>query len=171
MKPTAEERIGGWLDQLTVEPCLSPGAVSALRGVVSQAYADGAASRDGAVAQARKDAYTEGVHDQAVKIDAEIREAKEALEAHQAWSWAEANHKEATFNERMELCKYAEWMTVRALSKLSGDSTGDTYEGVPHMVVWPDVYIARADQQEARAIVDRLLAAWRETIRSRGERT
>ena len=112
-----------------------------------------------------REAFSDGL----ARKDAEIKEVVLALEAHTAWSWSEANHKEATFDERMELCKYAEWLTARALAIASGDPTGDEYEGVPHMVIWPSVFISRIGQDEAREIVKRLMDAWRQAIRARGE--
>ena len=88
---------------------------------------------------------------------------REACEAHAAWSWSEHAEKHAgtTFDERMELCNYAEWLTARALSIDSGDPAGEAYRGVPHMIVWPTVGIDRADAIEASDIVTRVLVEWR----------
>lgn len=86
----------------------------------------------------------------------------QALEAHQAWTWAEdASPRISTFNENMELCRYANWLTARALAAINGHAIEAEYEGVPHMTVWPTVGIDRAEQDEAQAIVDRILAAYR----------
>lgn len=87
-----------------------------------------------------------------------------AAEAHLAWTWAEDQHDLATFSERMELCSYAEWLTRRAVDKASGAAAGEEYVGVPRLIVWPSVYLDRADADRAKAIVDRLLAAYRAAI-------
>jgi hypothetical protein len=86
----------------------------------------------------------------------------QALEAHQAWAWAEGSSPRiSTFNENMELCQYANWLTAKALAAVNGHPVEVEYEGVPHMTVWPTVGIDRAEQGEAQAIVDRILAAYR----------
>ncbi len=101
-------------------------------------------------------------------LDAERERSRalhEATEAHAAWSWAERDdHHGITFDERTELCAYAEWLTARALAICSGDPAGEKYEGVPHLIVWPAVYLQRADQDTARALVERVLATWRTAL-------
>ena len=89
-----------------------------------------------------------------------------ALEAHAAWSWAERETTPATtFSERMELSKYSEWMTQRALDLVAGrDPDQSDYEGVPSLVVWPAVHLNRADADEAQAIVDRLIGKYRAAL-------
>ena len=99
-----------------------------------------------------------------------LQEMKVALEAHAAWSWAEHSMPRiSTFDEDMELCNYAEFLTQRALALAAGKTWEQAYSGVPHMVIWPSVYISRADQDEARAIVGRLLNDWRTAISSARE--
>jgi hypothetical protein len=87
-----------------------------------------------------------------------------ALEAHQAWAWAEENFSLSSFDERMELCKYAQYLTASALAAVSGKSWSETYSGVPHMIIWPSCEIERKDAEEAQLIVDRLLGDWRSAI-------
>ena len=117
-----------------------------------------------AVTQTPVNGLPADVLDANARLIAAAPDLLQACEAHQAWAWAEENHKSTSFNERMELCKYAQWLTVRALAITSGDPAGEKYAGVPHMVIWPAVYIDRADQDEAKAIVSRLMDEWRAAI-------
>ena len=88
-----------------------------------------------------------------------------ALEAHQAWHWAEENHTLSTFDERMELCNYANYLTSLALALVEGKSWDEAYNGVPHMIVWPTINIFREDSHGAQLIVDRLLSEWKKSVR------
>jgi hypothetical protein len=96
-------------------------------------------------------------------------EMLEACEAHTAWAWAEKNHSSSTFNERLELCNYSNWLTQKALAKVQGKTPEDAYSGVPHMIMWPDPHIARADQEAAQAIVNRLIGEWRASLTNEAE--
>ncbi|NPT59712.1 hypothetical protein [Paraburkholderia elongata] len=91
----------------------------------------------------------------------------QAAEAHAAWAYAEEGHGlNSTFNERMELCNYAEFLTNNALALMRGEELPAEYEGIPRIVVrFPLAYLDRADAEQARASVDRLLAAYREALR------
>ena len=92
-----------------------------------------------------------------------------ACEAHAAWSWAESKRlSESSFNERMELCKYAEWLTACALSIESGDPSGEEYRGVKHLIVWPNVHIQQASGAAAQDLVDDLIADWRAALAKKG---
>lgn len=95
----------------------------------------------------------------------------QAAEAHAAWAYAEKGHGlNSTFNERMELCNYAEFLTNNALALMRGEALPAEYQGVPRIVVqFPHAYLDRADADEARACVDRLLAAYREALRIAAE--
>tara|TARA_R110002060_G_scaffold13191_1_gene18735 strand:+ start:740 stop:1183 length:444 start_codon:yes stop_codon:yes gene_type:complete len=108
---------------------------------------------------------------EAAALDAKFTALVEACEAHAAWHWAEENHASSTFNERMELAKFSQWLTMRALAAARGDVISDAeYEGVSALVVWPSIYISRADQDAARAIVDRLIAEFRVALKqAKGE--
>lgn len=91
----------------------------------------------------------------------------QAAEAHAAWAYAEEGHGlNSTFNERMELCNYAEFLTNNALALMRGETLPDRYDGFPRIVVqFPYAYVDQADAEQARASVDRLLAAYREALR------
>jgi len=91
----------------------------------------------------------------------------QAAEAHAAWAHAEEGHGlNSTFNERMELCNYAEFLTNNALALMRGEALPAEYEGIPRIIVqFPFAYVDRADAAEARASIDRLLAAYREALR------
>src|SRR5258708_39222937 len=90
-----------------------------------------------------------------------------AAEAHAAWAWAEEGHgSNSTYNERMELCNYAEFLTNTALAAARGEPLPDEYTGVPHIVVrFPFAYIDRAEADQAQAIVERLLAEYRAALK------
>lgn len=91
----------------------------------------------------------------------------QAAEAHAAWAYAEEGHGlNSTFNERMELCNYAEFLTNNALALMRGETLPKEYKGVPRIVVrFPLAGIERIEESEIRASVDRLLAAYREALR------
>jgi hypothetical protein len=91
----------------------------------------------------------------------------QAAEAHAAWAYAEEGHGlYSTFNERMELCNYAEFLTNKALAMMRGEPLPAEYEGIPRIVVrFPLVGIGRVDEDEIRASVDRLLAAYRDALK------
>jgi len=91
----------------------------------------------------------------------------QAAEAHAAWAYAEEGHGlVSTFNERMELCNYAEFLTNNALALMRGEKLPAEYEGIPRIVVrFPLVSVGRVDETEIRASVDRLLTAYREALR------
>jgi hypothetical protein len=90
----------------------------------------------------------------------------QAAEAHAAWAYAEEGHGlNSTFNERMELCNYAEFLTNTALALMRGETLPAKYEGVPRIVVrFPLACIDRAEEDQVRASVDRLLAPYREAL-------
>jgi hypothetical protein len=92
----------------------------------------------------------------------------QAAEAHAAWAYAEEGHGLiSTFNERMELCNYAEYLTNKALAMIRGELLPTDYEGLPRIVVrFPLASVERAEENEIRASVDRLLAAYREALKS-----
>ena len=95
-----------------------------------------------------------------------------ACEAHAAWAWAEHNHAQATFHERMELSQYAEWLTQRALLVAAGcNPESEKYRGVPQLIVWPGVNLTRIGADDARMLVSRLLAAYRAAIAKAEGRT
>lgn len=91
----------------------------------------------------------------------------QAAEAHAAWAYAEEGHGlNATFNERMELCNYAEYLTNNALALMRGETLPAEYEGIPRIVVrFPLASVECIDEQQIRASVDRLIAAYREALR------
>jgi hypothetical protein len=130
--------------------------------------------RDGSIWISRGDPKR-GPHYQAefcgTEVDARLTCAAplllQAAEAHAAWAYAEEGHGlNSTFNERMELCNYAEFLTNNALALMRGEALPSEYEGVPRIVVqFPHAYLDRADADEARASVDRLLTAYREALR------
>jgi hypothetical protein len=98
-------------------------------------------------------------------VDAETAKLRETCEAMQAWFWAEKHHETTTFDERVELCNYAEWLTQRALMRADGkDPDADEYKGVPHMIVWPSVHISRADAEKVQATVERILGEYRAAL-------
>ena len=76
---------------------------------------------------------------------------REALEAHQAWAIAEEKHL-GDFDVRSELCYYANHLTEKALGLTVGD-----YEGVPHMIVFPECRMDRATKDSVRALVKDVL--------------
>lgn len=99
-----------------------------------------------------------------------LRTAKEAVrlraacEATLAWFWAEHEMpKTMTFQDRMELCNYSEWITEQAVH----GSNGEAYKGVPRVFAWPRVEISREDQEQAQARVDRVLASYRAAMEAR----
>jgi chromosome segregation ATPase len=56
---------------------------------------------------------------------------REAVEADVLWHDSEDNHKTTTFDERMDLCHYSEWLAKRAI----GRDVPDEYEGIPRLVL------------------------------------
>ncbi|MDQ7981914.1 hypothetical protein QYH69_32340 [Paraburkholderia sp. SARCC-3016] len=130
--------------------------------------------KDGSIWISRGDPKT-GPHYQAdfcgTEADARLSCAAplllQAAEAHAAWAYAEEGHGlVSTFNERMELCNYAEYLTNKALAIMRGEPLPETHEGVPRIVVrFPLVGISRVDESEIRSSVDRLLAAYRDALK------
>lgn len=81
---------------------------------------------------------------------------RKALRAHRAWHAAEDEiHRNlTTFNERMVLCNFAQWLTAKVFGH------AEDYNGVPRLVViWPRVEIRREEVAEAEALVERIMAA------------
>lgn len=58
----------------------------------------------------------------------------ESAVAHEAWSRAEREYI-GTFDQRCELCNYAEWLTRRALAAVRGEEFTDAFEGVPKILI------------------------------------
>lgn len=73
--------------------------------------------------------------------------AYRALQAHHAWALAEDIHEIASFDERMDLCKYAQWLTDVALGL-----TTVPFSGVPHLLR------AAKDEEACAALVLRVYA-------------
>jgi hypothetical protein len=65
----------------------------------------------------------------------------------------------------MELCRYAEHLTEVAVSGAT-----DKYEGVPHMIVWPECELQRAEASEVQALVDNIIEQYRAALGKAGER-
>ena len=61
---------------------------------------------------------------------------QKALEAHERWFEAELEH-QGTFQQRMELCCYAEWLTRQALARVRGESFTEEFQGVPRLILKP----------------------------------
>lgn len=80
---------------------------------------------------------------------------RQALRAHRAWHAAEEEiHRNlTTFNERMVLCNFAQWLTAKVFGH------AEDYNGVPHLVVWPIVEIRRDEIEEAQALVEKVMTA------------
>lgn len=104
---------------------------------------------------------TKNVCQLAAIIDREFGPALEACEAHAAWFWAEhESPKSTTFEERVELANYSEWLTAKALNR----SAPEKYQGIPKMLIWPECRIHRGSAEEVRAIVDAVLDKYRAAI-------
>lgn len=88
-------------------------------------------------------------HARIAAITTENARLREALEACAAWHYAESNNV-GSFQEKMELCKYSEWATQKAL----GLSSGVQYEGVPRMFIWPEVHIHKGDEVAALQLIE-----------------
>lgn len=73
-----------------------------------------------------------------------------------AWFEAESEpNKTTTFDERVELCNYAEWCARRALGLAA-----ETYEGIPHIgidMAGPSAHLFRCNRDEAKSLADRVL--------------
>lgn len=82
-----------------------------------------------------------------------------ALDAHVAWEAAERNGSTYSWEARSELCNYAEWLTRKARALANGNAFDEQYEGVPHMVVWPECEIQRAPEDVVADMVRQVLAA------------
>ena len=67
----------------------------------------------------------------AEKAEAENVRLREAVEAEVLWHDSEDDHKTTTFDERMDLCHYSEWLAKRAI----GRDVTDEYEGIPRLVL------------------------------------
>ena len=106
-----------------------------------------------------------GAHDFACIIARHCRSAVKdaALEAHLAWSYAEEQPmpKSSTWEERMDLCKYAEWATLEALGY-----NPEKFVGVPHfqMIVWPCCDVKRVSEETIKTVVQRLVAEARAAL-------
>lgn len=70
-----------------------------------------------------------------------------------AWHRSESQSL-GTFNERMELCNYSEWLTRKALSAALGEPFDEPYEGIPHLLLTPGlgVHLHRATAEDAAEI-------------------
>ena len=67
----------------------------------------------------------------AEQAEAENVRLREAVEAEVLWHDSEDDHKTTTFDERMDLCHYSEWLAKRAI----GRDVTDEYEGIPRLVL------------------------------------
>jgi len=112
------------------------------------------------------DYYREAAHLFAHRLGVDAMRA--ALTACAAWHWAERNHA-GKFNERMELCNYSEYLTQKALAISEGRPHDESYIGVPHLIVWPSVYLDRADSESAQEIVDRIIGQYRKAALAQAE--
>jgi len=81
-----------------------------------------------------------------------------ALDAHAAWALAEESGSGVTWEGRSELANYASWMTRKARALATGQTFDEPYEGVPHMIVWPQAEIHRASEDIAAEMVRQVLA-------------
>lgn len=79
-----------------------------------------------------------------------------AVEANFAWNYAERADGAAgtTFNERMDLASYAEWLAYKAM----GFPAGPHYQGIPHLGIGDGFEILRAKEAEVQQMVARVLA-------------
>ncbi len=85
-----------------------------------------------------------------------------ALDAHAAWGLAEENGSGVTWEGRSELANYANWLTRKARALAAGKTFDEPYEGVPHMIVWPEAEIHRASEDIAAEMVRTMLAKERQ---------
>ena len=89
----------------------------------------------GAISECRIDASEaaarRSLRRQLEDASARIAELTEALEAHAVWSDAEESPKTTTLYERLDLCRYAEWLTDKAL----GRPHTPEFEGVPELIL------------------------------------
>ncbi len=91
-----------------------------------------------------------------------------ACEACAAWHWAERECPQhtTTFQERVDLCNYAEWLTLKALAAALGNEPTANYEGL--LRVYMDGTSYRPTSDDTQAVVDRIIAAYRKTITKGG---
>ena len=80
----------------------------------------------------------------------------EALEACRVWHIAE-DKTLGTFHERMELCKYSEWTTRRALATAKGLAFDEEFNGVPRLMILSsqglDPRIEKITEEQAQELV------------------
>jgi hypothetical protein len=80
-----------------------------------------------------------------------------ACRAHLAWELAEESREEiATFNERMDLCNYAQWLTRQALGGT------EEFSGVPHIFISVrplGAEIGRLTIQKCEELIERIFQA------------
>lgn len=89
-------------------------------------------------------------------MDKEIKELMvEALEACEAWHIAE-DQSLGTHQNRMDLCRYSEWITRKALAAVKGLPFDEPFQGVPRMLLCLKTFtprISRIDEGQAKALV------------------
>lgn len=94
------------------------------------------------------------------RLRAERNAAVEALEACAAWHWSErVLPKNTTFSERMDLGRYSEWLTLKTLADLRGESHPE-YRGLYRL---HEDGFRRVSDSESQALVDRIIAEFRES--------
>jgi hypothetical protein len=85
-------------------------------------------------------------------VNTTIDIALAACRAHLAWELAERDMS-ITFQARMELCNYAQWLTRKALGEVAD------YVGVPRIILQSfSPKLVRADEKQCEAIVAEMLA-------------
>jgi hypothetical protein len=89
--------------------------------------------------------------DQIAPLVSRIKALEEAARACHAWHVAE-DRGLGTFQQRMELCHYSEYLTEQVL--LGGDTP---YEGVPRITLFP-IEIQRDTAEQAEAIIAEVFA-------------
>lgn len=82
----------------------------------------------------------------------------DALMACNAWHKAESDSI-GSFNDRMELCNYSEWITRKAIAFATGEQFDEPYQGVPHLLISSGlgVHLHRDSADEASKIVQKTL--------------
>ncbi len=87
------------------------------------------------------------LHKRATDAEDGVKLLREAVRAHNAWFLAETKNL-GTFQDRMNLCSYAEWTGKLALA---GES--EPFEGVPQIIVFPKVTRECINEEAARELI------------------
>lgn len=82
-----------------------------------------------------------------------------ACRAHHAWSLAEKQNG-ISFHAKMDLCAYAEWLTVKALAKVNG-TEAQAFSGVPRILLDLQSFSplrAASDESDCEKLVQEVLS-------------